>query len=614
MTAEDADGPDAGESTGEEGVESSPSAEEPASAEPPESGRDLPEPADSDRELERESAESEGGELERKTGESGPASSEGSSASEETPELDGETEPAPDEGDRPEPGPGDRADDAPEQGEDRESDDAAGAESVATTAVVGEYTWDDFLREHGHEEAAERLYARFDTAPGSERWGDGEVDRTLTEEDWERAGVDPAEFLGFHPTELPWRLGAAGAVGTRLREMAAEIHDLSKTPPIKGYYTWEDYKKEFFYDEDGNPPVDEEGEPLEFDRGEALGFDPDAIENVLSAGEETAERMLDLEDERTVDVQEDLDEGEFFTTVEGNTTLVNRYDLEKAVPIEKKSHFREIERYWVNKPYSFVIIFHSRKENEKKYYAVQPHMNDIESRIQSYLTDKIRTSIKYSDENVAGAGEDERREVIKSEAYQLLDRYDLYEREDEPLANRIQGALGLEHEGWIGNLLDSMGYEEPSVDTEHLAGLSARPERAVIEDDPDTLTEYQVEKLLYYLVRDFIGYERIDPIKHDINVEDISCDGYNSPVFVYHSDYEQIITNVYHGEGELDDFVVKLAQRSGKGISKRSPQVDATLPDGSRAQLTLGKEVSDHGTNYTIRQFKDVPFTPIDLI
>jgi len=30
--------------------------------------------------------------------------------------------------------------------------------------------------------------------------------------------------------------------------------------------------------------------------------------------------------------------------------------------------------------------------------------------------------------------------------------------------------------------------------------------------------------------------------------------------------------------------------------------------------FTLGREVSDHGTNYTIRQFKDVPFTPIDLI
>ncbi|MFO7834255.1 MAG: ATPase, T2SS/T4P/T4SS family, partial [Halohasta sp.] len=145
-------------------------------------------------------------------------------------------------------------------------------------------------------------------------------------------------------------------------------------------------------------------------------------------------------------------------------------------------------------------------------------------------------------------------------------------------------------------------------------GIAARPEPAVLAENPESLTEYQVEKLLYYLQRDFLGYERIDPIKHDINVEDISCDGYDSPVFVYHSGYEQIITNVVHGEGDLDDFVVKLAQRSGKGVSKRSPQVDATLPDGSRAQLTLGKEVSDHGTNYTIRQFKEVPFTPVDLI
>ena len=116
------------------------------------------------------------------------------------------------------------------------------------------------------------------------------------------------------------------------------------------------------------------------------------------------------------------------------------------------------------------------------------------------------------------------------------------------------------------------------------------------------------------LKRNFIGYGRIDAIKHDINVEDISCDGYNSRVFVYHGDHEQIISNVEHGERELDKFVVKLAQRSGMGISKRQPQVDATLPDGSRSQLTLGTEVSDHGTNYTIRQFNDVPFTPVDLI
>jgi len=158
-----------------------------------------------------------------------------------------------------------------------------------------------------------------------------------------------------------------------------------------------------------------------------------------------------------------------------------------------------------------------------------------------------------------------------------------------------------------------MGTEAEELSGE-LEGILTRPEPAILAEDAKTLTEYQVEKLLYFLKRNFIGYQKIDPIKHDINVEDVSCDGYNSRVFVYHTEYENIISNVEHGKSTLDDFVVKLAQRSGKGISKRQPQVDATLPDGSRAQLTLGNEVSDHGTNYTIRQFKDVPFTPIDLI
>ncbi|MFB6197870.1 MAG: type II/IV secretion system ATPase subunit, partial [Halobacteriaceae archaeon] len=202
---------------------------------------------------------------------------------------------------------------------------------------------------------------------------------------------------------------------------------------------------------------------------------------------------------------------------------------------------------------------------------------------------------------VAEGDESERRSVIEEETRRLLERYDLYEG---PIAAQ---------RGPIEKLLEYLGQREPPEST-GIEGISARPEPVILEEDPDTLTQYQVEKLLYVLKRNFIGYERIDGIKHDINVEDISCDGYNSPVFVYHTDHEQIITNVTHGREDLDNFVVKLAQRSGKGISKRQPQVDATLPDGSRAQLTLGSEVSDHGTNYTIRQFKDVPFTPIDLI
>ncbi|SDY13549.1 flagellar protein FlaI [Halopenitus persicus] len=452
---------------------------------------------------------------------------------------------------------------------------------------------------------------------------DGEPDRPDAERG--RADLDPADDAGgvpengsgIDPAALGDRIATAAAVGETLRDRCARRYDLDSVPVAKGYYTWEDYKHEYFYDDRGEPPTGADGDAEPFDAAAALGFDPDATDAFLSAGAGLAAHLSSAVEERTVNVADDVDEDAFFATAEGTTTLVNRYDLEKAVPTAKKSHFREIERYWVNKPYAFVILFHSTKENEKKYYAVQPYRTEIETDINDYLTGKLRTSIKYADESIAGGDEAERKAVIAEETYRLLDRYDLYSRESD--ASSIETAFerfGFEPTGGIaGRIAQALGYEPPDSDDHGtLEGIAARPEPAVLEEDAETLSEYQVEKLLYYLKRDFIGYERIDPIKYDINVEDVSCDGYDSPVFVYHSEYEQLISNVHHGTTELDDFVVKLAQRSGKGISKRSPQVDCTLPDGSRAQLTLGTEVSDHGTNYTIRQFKDVPFTPVDLV
>ncbi|MES3517656.1 MAG: type II/IV secretion system ATPase subunit [Natronomonas sp.] len=358
-----------------------------------------------------------------------------------------------------------------------------------------------------------------------------------------------------------------------------------------GEYTWEDFSREY---------GDDSEDPDSLDKSSFLGFDPEETERTIGEVGTNGDTIGDVVEERTVRVDPDVDEDAFFTDEAGDPTLVNRYDLEKSVPERKKGHFREVDRYWVNKPYSYVVIFHSEKENEKKYYAIEPHLTPIESDLREFLSKKLKTAIKYASDNVTVEGGDETRAaVIERETHRLLDRYDLYDDEESG--------------GFLDSIRGLFGSEEKEQNG-RLSGIEARPEPAIIEEDSDQLNEYQIQKLLYLLKRDFIGYERIDPIKHDINIEDISCDGYNSPVFVYHSEFEQIISNIHHGETELDDFVVKLAQRSGKGISKRQPQVDATLPDGSRAQLTLGREVSDHGTNYTIRQFKDVPFTPVDLI
>ena len=510
----------------------------------------------------------------------------------------------------------DGADDSAES--DRDADVDTDGDTHGQRVTVGAYTWSDYLTEYGYDEVESELYRKLGATPGSDRWdsGDDETGRTTpAEEDWARVDFDPEDHLGFHPTDIEDRVGEAGVTAERVQEQFESFCDPETTPVVKDEYLWEHYKREYYYEDDGSRPhTDGDVEP--FAPAETLGFDPDHVESVLAHAGNRADDLAEIVDRRTVDVAEDFAEDDFFSTAEGYTTVVNRYDLEKAVPLAKKTHFEEIERYWVNKPYAFVIIFHSSKENEKKYYVIQPHTTEIESDLKEFLTGKLRNAIKYSDDGVLVGGDDRRRTVIENETLSLLERYDLYQTDDgNELLSTVAERLGVEDDaGRTGKLLSMLGWRGHRTESDGLDGIAARPEPVVIEEDRDTLSEYQVDKLLYLLKRDFIGYERIDGIKNDVNVEDISCDGYNSPVFVYHGDYEQLITNIYHDETELDDFVVKLAQRSGKGISKRRPQVDATLPDGSRAQLTLGKEVSDHGTNYTIRQFKDVPFTPIDLI
>ena len=125
------------------------------------------------------------------------------------------------------------------------------------------------------------------------------------------------------------------------------------------------------------------------------------------------------------------------------------------------------------------------------------------------------------------------------------------------------------------------------------------------------------KNLLYYVQRDFVGMDKIEPLMQDPNIEDISCDGVGIPMFIFHRNplIGSIKTNiVFDDREELDTFVSKIAQRCGKNISIASPLIGGSLPDGSRVQATLGTDIARKGSNFTIRRFTKRPLTPISLI
>ncbi len=123
------------------------------------------------------------------------------------------------------------------------------------------------------------------------------------------------------------------------------------------------------------------------------------------------------------------------------------------------------------------------------------------------------------------------------------------------------------------------------------------------------------KKIFYYLFRDFIGLNEIEPLTRDYFIEDIECNGVDTPLYIVHRIYRNLKTNIsYKDVDYLASFVEKLAQRCGRYISYASPILDGTLSDGSRVNATYTADVTSKGPTFTVRKFTKVPWTPVQLI
>ena len=129
------------------------------------------------------------------------------------------------------------------------------------------------------------------------------------------------------------------------------------------------------------------------------------------------------------------------------------------------------------------------------------------------------------------------------------------------------------------------------------------------------LSDEQWGKILYYLQRDFLGFGPIHVVMKDPQIEDISVNGLGVPVYVWHRRYESMPTNLaFTDENTLDNLIVKLTHLSSKHISTAYPILDAMLPGKDRLAATFKREVSPKGGSFTIRRFREEPFSIIELI
>ena len=221
------------------------------------------------------------------------------------------------------------------------------------------------------------------------------------------------------------------------------------------------------------------------------------------------------------------------------------------VPKISEPNVDEVELIPIKQNYTYIRIKYDNKSNEYLYEVIEPKLSEDEKDVLALLKETLVASVEKTTESAPEEKEKYLRRIVEKLMVQLA--------------------------------------------------ISLNPASK--------------EKVMYYVIRDFIGYGIINVMMLDPSVEDCSCDGVNVPFFIYHRKYGSIRSNLrFVKETELDGYVVWLAQKCGKHISVASPLLDATIPDGSRLQATLGKHVTKRGSSFTIRRFKENPFTPLDLL
>ncbi len=212
-----------------------------------------------------------------------------------------------------------------------------------------------------------------------------------------------------------------------------------------------------------------------------------------------------------------------------------------------------IERYPLYEPFSHVIIVQNPKTGEHKYILDELQLDTLERNVYNRILEILLAEIESPKEEIKDP-----RKFFAEEAKKIVDKY------------RIS----------LGWLPDVSWY-----------------------------------KILYHAERDLVGFGKIDPLMRDPNIEDISCDGVNRPVYVWHRNHESIETNLQFENDEiLDNMVVKLVHMAGKHVSTAFPIVDASLPGKHRLAVAYRREITPFGTAFTIRKFKDDPYSIIDLI
>lgn len=130
------------------------------------------------------------------------------------------------------------------------------------------------------------------------------------------------------------------------------------------------------------------------------------------------------------------------------------------------------------------------------------------------------------------------------------------------------------------------------------------------------LDEEQRDYLLKIINSVVFEFGPISKLLSDDNIEEIAIIGLgkDKPVYVYERQFGWLRTNIYFSdETTVINTINKMSRSIGRRLTLQTPKLNAVLNDGNRLNACISP-VSFLGPAATIRKFRQVSFTPADLV
>jgi type IV secretory pathway ATPase VirB11/archaellum biosynthesis ATPase len=127
------------------------------------------------------------------------------------------------------------------------------------------------------------------------------------------------------------------------------------------------------------------------------------------------------------------------------------------------------------------------------------------------------------------------------------------------------------------------------------------------------LTAKELEELTTILVRYTAGFGVLELLLADEKIQDIYINSPigSSPVFIYHSDFEECETNLIPTKEDAEAWATRFRLYSGRPLDEANPVLDTELlvPGGRARVAVITRTLSPEGLAFAFRRHREKPWT-----